>query len=280
MTISHLSIQSDVSKALMEDIGQGDVTAALLPDNLEVEAEIISREPMLLCGTPWVNEVFRQIDPAVQIDWKQAEGDWLKKPTLLCHIQGSVRSILTAERSALNFLQTLSGTATQTWFCVQALGSGKTRLLDTRKTLPGLRRAQKYAVTCGGGINHRMGLYDAFLIKENHIKAAGSLTKAVELAKKHPDKLLVEVEVETFEELQEALEAKPDRIMLDNFTLDMIQAAVNMNQTYQIALEVSGGITREDLRKVASTGVDFISMGNITKSVKAIDLSLLIKDSI
>lgn len=280
MKISPLQIQSDVSRALLEDIGEGDVTAALLPSNLKVEAEIISREPMLLCGIPWVMEVFKQIDPDIAIQWKEEEGAWLPKPTVLCQIRGYVRPILTGERCALNFLQTLSATATQTWMCVQALESGNTKLLDTRKTLPGLRMAQKYAVACGGGVNHRMGLYDAFLIKENHIKATGSVAKAIELARKHPNRLLIEVEVETLEELQEAFEAKPDRILLDNFTLEMIQNAVNMNKNYQIPLEASGGISRQNLKEIANTGVDFISMGSITKSVNAIDLSLLIRDAI
>lgn len=275
----HLSqVPIDVTHALQEDVGTGDVTAALLPEHLMAEAEIISREPMLLCGQPWANEVFSQIDKNIKLEWLVTEGTWLAKPTTLCRISGPARSMLTAERTALNFLQTLSATATQTYLYVEQLKGTKTRLLDTRKTLPGLRVAQKYAVSCGGGVNHRMGLYDAFLIKENHIKACGSVAKAIALARQTQNNILVETEVETLDELREALAAKPDRILLDNFSLEMLTEAVRINQSNQCTLEASGGITLENIAKIAASGVDFISVGAITKSIQAIDLSLLIRE--
>lgn len=278
MKIESAQISFDVSHSLKEDVGTGDVTAALLPSSLVVEAEIISREPMLVCGQAWVNEVFRQIDSQVEIDWKVAEGDWLAAPSSLCVIHGTARGVLTAERTALNFLQTLSATATKArQYAHQLLGT-KTRLLDTRKTIPGLRLAQKYAVHCGGGVNHRMGLYDAFLIKENHIKACGSVGHAINLARKSNQHLLVEIEVETLNELREALNAYPDRILLDNFSQDMLIEAVKMNQPKYCELEASGGITLENIATVAQSGVDFISVGAITKSIKAIDLSLLVRE--
>jgi len=272
-----ITIAEDVRRALAEDVGSGDVTALLLPADKLVHAVIISREPMLVCGQPWVNAVFAQIDPTCQIEWSVLEGSWQAKPTTLCKIHGQIRSILTAERTALNFLQTLSGTATQTYHYLQALVGYKTRLLDTRKTLPGLREAQKYAVACAGGVNHRMGLYDAFLIKENHIQASGSLTAAIELARASKRDLLIEVEVESLAELQEALTAHPDRIMLDNFDLTMIEAAVAMSQASDCELEVSGNVNLTTIAAIARTGVDYISVGSLTKSVHAIDLSLLVQ---
>lgn len=273
-----MQIQTDVTRALQEDVGAGDVTAALLPELLMVNAEIISREPMLVCGQPWVNEVFSQVDQRIKINWQVDEGTWLEKPATLCHLHGLARSLLTAERTALNFLQTLSATATQTSRYVEQLKGSNTRLLDTRKTLPGLRVAQKYAVSCGGGVNHRLGLYDAFLIKENHIRACGSVAKAIALARQAQNNMLVEIEVETLDELQEAFVAKPDRILLDNFSLDMLTEAVRMNQSNQCMLEASGGITLENIAKIAQSGVDFISVGAITKSIQAIDLSLLVRE--
>lgn len=267
----------DVQRALAEDVGTGDVTAALLPPDLTVNAMIISREPMLVCGHAWVDCVFAEIDPTLDIKWLVNEGVWLEMPATLCHIRGCARSILTGERTALNFLQTLSGTATQTHHYLQELKDFKTRLLDTRKTLPGLRLAQKYAVACAGGVNHRVGLYDAFLIKENHIKTCGSIKRAITMAREMSGKLFVEVEVETLDEMQEALEAKPDRIMLDNFNHQMLLDAVEMNQSHQCELEVSGGVTITTIKSIAETGVDYISVGAITKSVQAIDLSLLVK---
>ncbi|WP_028385101.1 carboxylating nicotinate-nucleotide diphosphorylase [Legionella moravica] len=273
-----LQVASDVKRALLEDIGTGDVTAALLPSHLIVEAEIISREPMLVCGQPWVNEVFAQIDDKIEIEWLVSEGDWLAAPASLCILHGTASSILTAERTALNFLQTLSATATQTHHYVEKLRGTKTRLLDTRKTIPGLRLAQKYAVHCGGGVNHRMGLYDAFLIKENHIKACGTIAQAINLARKTNKHLLVEIEVETLDELREAFDAHPDRILLDNFSLEMLVQAVQMNQPKYCELEASGGINSDNIAEVARCGVDFISVGAITKSVNAIDLSLLVRE--
>lgn len=269
-------IVNDVRLALQEDIGSGDVTALLLPESLEVEAKIFTREPMLLCGIPWVNEVFSQVDSSVRLHWQRQEGDWLDGSQTLCKIEGKGRSILTAERTALNFLQTLSGTATQTYRYVQTLKETGSCLLDTRKTLPGLRMAQKYAVASAGGHNHRMGLYDAFLIKENHIKACGSITLAINRARGINKALFLEVEVESLEELKEALDGRPDRIMLDNFSINMLQEAVALNQPKRCDLEASGGYTLDTIQKAAATGVDFISVGSITKSVKAIDLSLLV----
>lgn len=273
-----MNIIDDVRHALMEDVGTGDVTAALLPESLWVDAEILSREPLLLCGQAWVNETLRQIDQRIDIQWLAAEGQWLDAAQSLCRLQGPARSILTAERTALNFLQTLSATATQTYRYVQALQGTHTRLLDTRKTLPGLRAAQKYAVHCAGGVNHRMGLYDAFLIKENHIKACGSVDKAIALARQTQQALLVEIEVETLAELREALMACPDRILLDNFSQDMLIQAVQMNHPKVCDLEASGGISLDNIAQIARSGVDYISVGAITKSIHAIDLSLLIRD--
>lgn len=277
MILSNAQILIDVQHALSEDIGSGDVTAALLPANKIVDAVIISREAMLVCGRPWVECIFAEVDPNITVHWMVEEGAWLNKPATLCHIRGLARSILTAERTVLNFLQTLSGTATQAWHYLQCLKEYKTRLLDTRKTLPGLRLAQKYAVACAGGTNHRFGLYDAFLIKENHIKACGSIRAAINLARQGKPGLLVEIEVETLDELREALTARPDRILLDNFNLQMLSDAVAMKQ-HGCELEASGGIDLLTIADVAKTGVDYISVGAITKSVQAIDLSLLIKE--
>lgn len=272
-----LQAKNDVAYALQEDVGTGDVTAALLPEHQRVVAEIISREPMLICGQPWVDEVFQQVSTDLKCTWLVSEGVWLDKPSTLCQIVGPVRALLTAERTALNFLQTLSATATQTHHYVQKLKETKTRLLDTRKTLPGLRIAQKYAVQCGGGLNHRLGLYDAFLIKENHIKACGSISKAVASAREAHAHIFVEIEVETLDELREALSAAPDRILLDNFTQEMLVDAVKINHSVRCDLEVSGGITLENIAEIARTGVDFISVGALTKSIRAIDLSLLVR---
>ena len=278
MIIESSQVSSDVKHALCEDIGDEDVTAALLPSHLIVAAEIISREPMLVCGQPWVNEVFHQIDDKIEIEWRVSEGEWLSSPTILCTLHGTASSILTAERTALNFLQTLSATATQAYHYTQKLKESRSRLLDTRKTIPGLRMAQKYAVRCGGGVNHRMGLYDAFLIKENHIKACGSVAHAIVLARQTHKHLLVEIEVESLIELREALDAHPDRILLDNFSQTMLEQAVKMNQPKYCELEASGGISIDNIAEVAKSGVDFISVGAITKSIRAIDLSLLVRE--
>lgn len=278
MTVKPSIILNDIRHALSEDIGDGDVSVSLLRSDLMVEAEIISREPMLVCGRPWVDLVFQEVDAAIQLQWFVNEGAWLAKPATLCRITGRATAILTAERTALNFLQTLSGTATQVHAYLQQLKGTETQLLDTRKTIPGLRVAQKYAVACAGGVNHRMGLYDAFLIKENHIKSCGSITKAIELARTTRSDLFVEIEVETLDELHEALEAKPDRILLDNFSCELLKEAVAMNQAYHCQLEASGGIDLSTIRIVAQTGVHFISIGAMTKSLQAIDLSLLVRE--
>ena len=218
------------------------------------------------------------VDPTLQYTWHVQDGDWLSSPQGLCTLEGAARTLLTAERTALNFLQVLSGTATLTRTYVQAIAGTSAQLLDTRKTLPGLRNAQKYAVRCGGGHNHRMGLYDAYLIKENHIRACRSLTQAIINAKAQQDGLLIEVEVETLAQCQEALNAEPHRILLDNFSLEHLTAAVKMNTARRCTLEASGGITLQNIKAVAETGVDYISVGDLTKSVRAIDLSLLVED--
>jgi nicotinate-nucleotide pyrophosphorylase (carboxylating) len=234
---------------------------------------VISREQAILCGTAWFEAVFRQIDNQVQIRWHVQDGETIKPDQLLCDLIGPARALLTGERTALNFLQLLSGTATEVQRYVKAISGTSTRLLDTRKTLPGLRRAQKYAVRCGGGTNHRMGLYDAFLIKENHILAAGTITKAVAAARHQAAHLPIEVEVETLEQVREALQAGADSLLLDNFKLPQLREAVTLVQG-QIKLEASGGVTLENIRAIAQTGVDFISVGAITKDVRAVDLSM------
>lgn len=273
-----MNILADVKLALAEDIGDGDVSAKLLPEDLVVKAKIISREPMLVCGKPWVSEVFAEIDKNISLNWLVDEGSWQSSACTLCEINGYARSILTAERTALNFLQTLSGTATTTYLFLQKLKGSQTRLLDTRKTIPGLRLAQKYAVKCAGATNHRLGLYDAYLIKENHIKACGSLTRAVYLARESRPDLLLEVEVESLDELLEALSLKVDRIMLDNFTNDMLLQAVEMSKLSDTELEVSGNVNLDTISLIAKTNIDYVSVGMLTKSVQAIDLSLLIMD--
>lgn len=278
MKITPEAILADVSRALAEDVGDGDVSAALLPIEMNARAEVIAREPMLVCGRPWFDATFYALNPAINIEWLVKEGEWLAESTILCRIQGPAAAILSAERSALNFLQTLSATATQTYHYLQELIGTKTRLLDTRKTLPGLRQAQKYAVAKAGGTNHRFGLYDAYLIKENHIKACGSISTAIYLARKKNPSLLLEIEVETLDELTEALQAKPDRILLDNFSLSMLSTAVIMNKNSVCELEASGGVDLTTIKAIAATGVDYISVGAITKSIQAIDLSLLIRE--
>lgn len=271
--IDHSEIQRNVSIALQEDVGSGDITASLIPEKNTSSAQIFSREPAIVCGIDWVNEVYKQIDPKVEIDWLVNDGMNILANQKLCSLKGSARSLLTGERTALNFLQLLSGTATTTRMWVEVLSGTKTKLLDTRKTIPGLRVAQKYAVTCGGGKNHRMGLFDAFLIKENHIAASGSIAKAVELARKmHTDKML-EVEVENIEQLKEALQLNVDVIMLDNFNPSMMMEAVALTDK-KVKLEVSGNLSLSNIQEIALLGVDFISVGAITKHVQAIDLSM------
>lgn len=269
------NISNQVRAALQEDLGSGDITAALIAAHSIAEAGIISREAGIVCGTAWVNEVFRQLDPGVEVNWLVSDGDSIAPDTTLFTLTGNARSLLTGERTALNFLQLLSGTATLcNHYAGLVAGTGVT-LLDTRKTIPGLRTAQKYAVTCGGCGNHRMGLYDAFLIKENHIHACGSIAAAVATARSvAPDKP-VEVEVENQQELEQALAAGSDRIMLDNFSLQALSDAVALSAG-RAQLEASGGITADTLRPIAETGVDFISIGALTKDCKALDLSMRI----
>jgi len=265
-----------VSRALREDIGPGDVTAALIPTGTSMRARLISREPAVLCGRPWADETFRQLDSAVELRWHAGDGDALAANSVLCEMAGPARAILSGERTALNFLQLLSGTATTTAAFVRAVAGTNCRILDTRKTLPGLRAAQKYAVLCGGGGNHRIGLYDMVLIKENHIAAAGSITAAVSAARRQSPQLRVEVETENLDELDQALAAGADIVMLDEFSLADMQRAVTINRASirPALLEVSGSVTLETIGAIAATGVDFISIGGLTKHVRAIDLSL------
>ncbi|MBE5204146.1 carboxylating nicotinate-nucleotide diphosphorylase [Pectobacterium sp. FL60-S17] len=271
-------IPASVQLALREDLGgivdaNQDITALLLPDNETVSARIITREAGIFCGTRWLEEVFSQLGDTTTIVWHVADGDAITPNQTLCDITGPAKQLLTGERTALNFLQTLSGVATEVSRYVAVLQGTRTRLLDTRKTLPGLRTALKYAVSCGGGDNHRLGLSDAFLIKENHIIAAGSIKNAVEKAQSLRSDVPVEVEVESLDELQQALEAGADIIMLDNFSLDNIREAVNTTQGRAL-LEISGNVTLDTLRGYAETGVDYISVGALTKHVQALDLSM------
>ena len=267
---------AQVDAALREDIGSGDVSAALVPAGQRVRGSIVTREAAILCGRAWADETFRRLDPQVRLSWHAADGERLGANQVICEIEGPARAVLTGERTALNFLQLLSGTATATRRLVDAVAGTPCRILDTRKTLPGLRTAQKYAVRCGGGDNHRMGLYDRVLIKENHIAAAGSLTAAIEAARRSAPELTVEVEVESPAEFEEALGAHPDIIMLDDFSLAGLQAAVKLNQARgrPVKLEASGSVSLETVRAIAATGVDYISVGALTKHVRAVDLSM------
>ncbi|MBK8326316.1 MAG: carboxylating nicotinate-nucleotide diphosphorylase [Moraxellaceae bacterium] len=267
------AITANIQLALSEDIGDGDITAQLIPANAQGHARVITRETMVLAGTPWVNALFTQLDPLVKLEWLAQEGELVTANAPFLRLSGSARSLLTGERAALNFIQTLSGTATKVRELVGLLEGTHTQLLDTRKTLPCLRVAQKYAVSVGGGKNHRLGLFDAFLIKENHIMAAGSIDAAVKQARSIAPNKPVEVEVETFDELDQALAAGADIIMLDNFSHDDMRQAVK-HTAGRAKLEASGNIDHTTLRQVAQTGVDFVSMGAVTKDVKAIDLSM------
>jgi nicotinate-nucleotide pyrophosphorylase (carboxylating) len=274
------TIGATVAAALAEDVGSGDLTAALVDEDEIVGATIIAREPLVLAGHPWATEVFRQLDERVQADWYVEDGQSADANDVICKLVGPARALLTGERTALNFLQTLSGTATTTAAFVAAVAGTGARVLDTRKTVPGLRQAQKYAVRCGGGHNHRSGLYDAILIKENHIKSAGSITEALRRANAAAAEVLVEVEVESLDELREALDAGAGRILLDNFTLADLREAVAVNASYGYVaaeLEASGNVSLETIRAIAETGVDYISTGAITKNVRAIDLSMLFR---
>ena len=272
MTPERRFIAADVAAALAEDLGTGDLTAELVPDGI-ARARLLCREAAVLAGRPWFEEVFRQLDPEVSIRWLVEEGGALEPETLVCEIEGPARALLSGERTAINFLQTLSGTATTTAAYVRAVAGTGVRILDTRKTLPGLRRAQKYAVTCGGGHNHRMGLYDLILVKENHIAAAGSIGAALAAAQeKHPG-VGLEIEVEDLTQLEEALTAGASRILLDNFSLDELRAAVALTAG-RARLEASGGVTLETVRAIAETGVDDISVGALTRDLHSVDFSL------
>ena len=276
------SIGPLVASALAEDIGSGDLTASLVDADEIVGATIIARESLLLCGQAWVDEVFAQLDDAVIVDWYVGDGQNAEADDVVCKLVGPARSLLSGERTALNLLQTLSATATTTSAYVKAVHGTDTRILDTRKTIPGLRLAQKYAVRCGGGENHRVGLFDAILIKENHIKSAGGITAALQSAEELNADVLIEIEVESHEELLEALDAGAGRILLDNFSTDELLKAVETNRNYGYTaaeLEASGDITLDSIRSVAETGVDYISIGAITKHIKAIDFSMLFKIS-
>jgi len=267
-------IKEIVRQALAEDIGTGDLTAKLIPGSKQANAHVITRDNAILCGTAWFDEVFHQLDSTITIEWHANDGDSIQSGQTICQVRGPARSVLSGERMTLNFLQLLSGTATQTRRYVDAVNGTQAKILDTRKTLPALRNAQKYAVTCGGGYNHRMGLYDGILIKENHILAAGSITQAVQQAKATaPAGAMIEVEVEDLAEIKEALAVGSERLLLDNFDLETLRIAVAETRG-RTKVEASGGITLENIRAVAETGVDYISIGALTKDVIAVDYSM------
>lgn len=266
-------LSETVARALAEDVGSGDVTAELLPTDAHSRARVISREHAVLCGRAWFDEVFRQLDPSVRVDWHVADGATIAPGDPLCELAGPTRALLTGERTALNFLQTLSGTATTARRYAEAVAHTRARVLDTRKTLPGLRSAQKFATRCGGCRNHRMGLYDLVLVKENHILAAGSIAAAVEAARRLFPELEVEVEVENLSELDQALAAGADIVLLDNFDLPGLRAAVQ-RAAGRARLEASGNVDLENVSAFAETGVDYVSAGSLTKHVRAVDLSM------
>ena len=267
------NIYEEVKKALHEDVGSGDVTAMLIAENAHSEARVITREAATLAGVDWFNEVFHQLDESISIQWFANDGDAVQADQTLCKLSGPSRAILTGERTALNFLQTLSGTATCVAAYVAAVAHTSVKLLDTRKTIPGMRQAQKYAVQCGGGYNHRIGLFDAFLVKENHIMAAGGMAAAVARAREINPNLLLEVEVESMAELEQAINASVDRVLLDNFNLAMLKDAAAFSAG-RVELEASGNVSLETLADIAETGVDYISIGSLTKHIQAIDLSM------
>jgi nicotinate-nucleotide pyrophosphorylase (carboxylating) len=266
-------IEQDVRHALAEDLGSGDITARLIPENCVWKASVYSRNNAILCGRNWFDAVFHELDEQTDVRWYVADGDSISPHQVVCTLKGQARVLLSGERTALNFLQTLSGTATVAHSYARKVKGLKTRILDTRKTIPGLRQAQKYAVRCGGCHNHRMGLYDAFLIKENHIAAAGSIAQAISAARDLKPDLSVEIEVENLSQLKQALDAGADRVLLDNFDLEQITEAVSFTNG-QAELEASGGITLDNVRQYAQTGVDYVSVGALTKDVQAIDLSM------
>lgn len=266
-------IINQVANSLDEDVGSGDISAELIDQSTLLDTELLVREDAVLCGRPWFDEVFRQCDDAVKVNWLATDGDSVKAGQVICEISGNARAILTAERSALNFLQTLSATATETRRYTDLISDSECRILDTRKTIPQLRHAQKYAVICGGGNNHRIGLFDAYLIKENHLAACGSIALAVTKARQMNPQKLIEVEVENLGQLEQAIDAGVNRALLDNFSLSQIEQAVSINQK-RIELEASGNIDEQSLRDIADTGVDFVSIGALTKHIRAIDFSL------
>ena len=269
-------IADDARRALEEDVGRGDLTAALVPEDRRASATVIAREPACICGRPWFDEVFHQMSHSVVIDWRVAEGGVVAADGTVCELRGPARVLLTGERTALNFLQLLSAVATQARAYTDAVAGTTARILDTRKTIPGLRLAQKYAVTTGGAENHRTGLFDGVLIKENHIAAAAGIQAAVEAARATAAGAIIEVEVENLDQCQEALDAEPDRLLLDNFSLADLSTAVETRNARApgIGLEASGGVTVETVRDIAETGVEFISVGSLTKDIRAIDLSM------
>ncbi|MCP4074849.1 MAG: carboxylating nicotinate-nucleotide diphosphorylase [Gammaproteobacteria bacterium] len=267
------TIKQQVASALQEDIESGDITVQLINPDTNLEVQLICREPAILCGAEWFELSFHQLDSSLKIDWSATDGDSLTAGQSVCKISGNARAILSAERTALNFLQTLSATASITHYFQNLISETHCRILDTRKTIPNLRLAQKYAVRCGGGLNHRTGLYDAFLLKENHLAACGDMASAVQQARQLKPKVLLEVEVENLLQLQQAIECKVDRVLLDNFNLEMLHQAVTINDS-RIKLEASGDITEENILQVAKTGVDYISIGALTKHIRAIDFSL------
>ena len=267
------TIINQVANALDEDVGSGDISASLIDESTRLQTELLVREDAVLCGCQWFDEVFRQCDAAIETHWRAQDGDAISAGSVICEVSGPARGLLTAERSALNFLQTLSGTATVTRAYADLIRDTGCRILDTRKTIPQLRLAQKYAVLCGGGSNHRIGLFDAYLIKENHLAASGGIAPAVARARElQPDRFL-EIEVENLEQLQQAIDAGVDRVLLDNFSLDDMQRAVALNDG-RIELEASGNIDRDNLAAIAATGVDYVSIGALTKHLRAIDFSL------
>lgn len=267
------AIWHSVRAALKEDIGHGDLTASLFDTGEQARAVVICREEAVLCGQHWFNETLHQLDTDLRVDWKKQDGDLIEKDATVCTMEGTAQAILSGERTALNFLATLSATATCTRQYAERIAGTSAQILDTRKTLPGMRYAQKYAVQCGGGLNHRMGLYDAILIKENHIATAGSIHQAADLAKQHFPALKIEIEVESCEQLEEALETAADTILLDNFSLSELQAAVALNEDRK-KLEASGSINLDNVREVAKTGVQYISVGALTKNIQAVDFSM------
>ena len=272
------TIREDVRRALTEDVGSGDITAQLIPEESTSSGHILCRDSAILCGCDWVEQVFRQLDESVSIHWRLRDGEIINENDIVCEFSGNSRALLTGERTALNFLQTLSATATITGLYADAIKGTRAKILDTRKTLPGMRLAQKYAVACGGGHNHRMGLYDAVLIKENHVAAAGSIKAALERASAIAGSDIdIEIEVENLDQLMEALAAGAKHVLLDNFALEDTVTAVQMNRR-RAMLEASGGITLENVKDVAKTGVDYISIGELTKNVIAVDFSMRFTD--